>query len=82
MVTVTASEARKNFAKALRQTHDGPVAIEKHGEPEAVLIAPSLFERLLQTAEELDDIAAFDDAMSEEGDNIPWDIAKADLGWV
>lgn len=62
--------------------HSRPVVSKKRGEPEAVLIAPSLYERLLQAAEGLDDIAAFDEAMSEEGDNIPWDVAKADLGWV
>jgi len=32
--------------------------------------------------EDSEDIAAFDEAMAEEGDNIPWDIVKADLGWV
>ncbi|MGH9105475.1 MAG: hypothetical protein ACRDZX_06485 [Acidimicrobiales bacterium] len=26
-------------------------------------------------------IDAFDAAIAEEGDNIPWDQVKADLGW-
>ncbi|MCU4187276.1 hypothetical protein K6U06_23135 [Acidiferrimicrobium sp. IK] len=28
-----------------------------------------------------EDVAAFDAAMAEEGDSIPWDQVKADLGW-
>jgi len=30
----------------------------------------------------LADIAAFDQAMQEEGENIPWEQVKADLGWA
>lgn len=37
--------------------------------------------RLRSAADEIDDIAAFDAAMAEEGPNIPWEQAKADLGW-
>jgi len=32
--------------------------------------------------EELEDIRAFDEAIAEEGENIPWDRIKADLGWT
>ena len=46
------------------------------------MLAPEEFDRLVEAAEELDDIAAFDAAMSEEGENIPWDELKAELGWV
>ena len=28
-----------------------------------------------------EDAAAFDEAMAEEGDNIPWNQVKKDLGW-
>ena len=33
------------------------------------------------SVEEVQDIAAFDEAMAEEGPNIPWEQVKADLGW-
>lgn len=82
MATVTASDARKNFAEMLRQSQDEPVVIEKRGEPEGVLIAPALFEQLMRAAEELEDVSAFDDAMNESGENIPWDAVKVDLGWA
>lgn len=35
----------------------------------------------MSAAEEVNDIAAFDTAMAEEGPNIPWEQVKADLGW-
>jgi antitoxin Phd len=30
--------------------------------------------------EEVEDIAALDDAMAEEGPNLPWEQVRADLG--
>ncbi len=35
----------------------------------------------LEDDEDAEDAAAFDDAMAEEGDNVPWARAKTDLGW-
>ena len=72
MATLSSSDARKNFADTVRRSQTEPVVIERRGRREAVMLAP----------EELDDIAAFDAAMSEEGENIPWDELKAELGWV
>lgn len=82
MVTLTSSDARKNFADAVRRSQVEPVVIERRGQREAVMLAPEEFDRLIEAAEELDDIAAFDSAMAEEGENIPWDEVKAELGWV
>jgi hypothetical protein len=36
---------------------------------------------MLEAYEESQDIAAFDLAMAEAGDNIPWEQVKTDLGW-
>jgi len=82
MVILTSSDARKHFAEAVRRSQDEPVVIERRGKREAVMLAPEEFDRLTEAAEELEDIAAFDAAMAEEGANIPWDEAKAALGWV
>ena len=35
----------------------------------------------LDALAELEDIRAFDDAMAEDGENIPWEQVKAELGW-
>ncbi|MCO5294500.1 MAG: type II toxin-antitoxin system Phd/YefM family antitoxin [Homoserinimonas sp.] len=81
MNSLTVSDARKNFAEALRKAQSEPVVIEKHGEREAVLLSPQVFDRLMDAQDELDDIAAFDEAMAEEGENIPWETVKKELGW-
>jgi antitoxin Phd len=44
------------------------------------VISPERHAELLEAWEEMNDIAAFDEALSEEGDNIPWEQVKADLG--
>ena len=82
MATLSSSDARKNFADTVRRSQTEPVVIERRGRREAVMLAPEEFDCLVEAAEELDDIAAFDAAMSEEGENIPWDELKAELGWV
>ena len=38
--------------------------------------------KMMAAVDDAEDIAAFDAALAEEGDNIPWDEVKADLGWV
>lgn len=82
MATLSSSDARKNFAEVVRKAQTDPVLIEKRGRREAVIIAPELFDKFVEAAEELDDISGFDAAMAEEGENIPWDEVKSELGWV
>lgn len=82
MVTLTSSDARKNFSEVVRNAQISPVTIQKRGRREAVIIAPELYDKFLNAVEELEDTAAFDAAMQEEGANIPWDEVKAQLGWV
>ena len=50
--------------------------------PQVVLVDPEQYDRMVKAAEELADIVAFDQAMAENGDNIPWEQALVDLGWV
>ena len=35
-----------------------------------------------EALEDAEDVVAFDVAMADEGDNIPWGQVKADLGWM
>jgi prevent-host-death family protein len=81
MSTLTASEARKNFASVVETAQTEAVVVERRGEAQAVVISPAQYARLMDAAEEMEDVAAFDAAMAEEGPNIPWDQVKADLGW-
>lgn len=36
----------------------------------------------MEALEDVQDVAAFDGATAEGGDNLPWAQVKADLGWV
>lgn len=81
MSTVTVSEARKSFAAVLETAQHEAVIVERRGEAQAVVLSPSEYQRLMEAAEEIEDVAAFDAAMAEEGPDIPWKQVKADLGW-
>jgi prevent-host-death family protein len=62
MQTLPAREAKNSFGRLIDMSQAGPVAIEKHGRPVAMMISIAEFERL----------SAFDDAywlaMAEKGE--------------
>lgn len=78
---MSASEARQNFATILETAQHEAVMVERRGEVQAVVISPAEYERLLDAAEDAEDVRAFDEAMADEGPNIPWEQVKRDLGW-
>ena len=82
MSTFNITDARPRLPELLALAESGPVFIERRGRRAAVLVSPERYEQMLDAVEEVEDIAAFDAAMAEEGKNIPWAQAKADLGWA
>ena len=82
MSTVSVADARNNFSEILTQSQTEAVIIERRGQRAAVVISPEQYERMLDAFEEAEDVAAFDEAMLEEGPNIPWAQVKKDLGWA
>jgi antitoxin Phd len=82
MTNISVADARNNFSDVLDRSQDEAVFIERRGRRAAVVISPERYERMMEALEESDDVAAFDEAMAEEGPNIPWAQVKADLGWV
>lgn len=81
MSSINVTDARANFSELLVRSHSEAVFVERHGRAEAVVISPEQYERMMDALEEVDDVRAFDAAMADEGENIPWAQAKADLGW-
>jgi prevent-host-death family protein len=81
MSSMGVADARKNFAAVIEQAQHEPVVVERRGQAQAVVVSPEQFERMHQALEELEDIAAFDAAIGEEGENLPWEQVKAELGW-
>jgi PHD/YefM family antitoxin component YafN of YafNO toxin-antitoxin module len=81
MATMNISAARENLPDAVELARTEAVFLERYGRRAAVLVSPERYETLIGALEDAEDIAAFDAAMDEEGPNIPWAQAKADLGW-
>jgi antitoxin Phd len=81
MATMNVSAARDNLPDAVELARTEAVFLERYGRPAAVLLSPERYEQLIAALEDAEDVAAFDAAMQEEGPNIPWEQAKADLGW-
>lgn len=82
MSTISVADARNNFSDVISRSKNEAVFIERRGQRAAVVISPEQYELMLDALEDAEDVTAFDDAMAEEGPNIPWAQAKADLGWV
>lgn len=81
MTSMTISAARQNLPEAVDKAHTEPVILERYGRAVAVLVSPEHYARLVAALQDAEDAEAFDAAMTEEGPNIPWEQAKADLGW-
>ncbi|MDQ0277781.1 prevent-host-death family protein [Arthrobacter silviterrae] len=82
MSTVSVADARNHFSEVIDRSKTEAVFIERRGHRAAVVVSPERYEQMLEALEDAEDVAAFDEAMAEEGPNIPWAQVKADLGWV
>lgn len=80
MSDISISDARENLSAAVSDSRKKPVRILKHGKPVAILINPSMYEKFVESMEELEDIAAFDEATADKTPGIPWHQVKKDLG--
>ena len=81
MATMNISAARESLPDAVELARSEAVFLERYGRRAAVLVSPERYEQLVAALEDAEDVAAFDAALEEEGPNIPWEQAKADLGW-
>jgi antitoxin Phd len=82
MAKMAVSEAREKLSEAVELSRREAVLLERYGRPAAVLVSPDRYAELVEVFEQAEDVVAFDEAMAEEGGNIPWDQVKSDLGWV
>ena len=78
---ISVSKAREKLSEVVEMSQSEPVELEHYGRRAAILISPDQYDAMLEAYEESQDIAAFDLAMAETGDNIPWEQVKSDLGW-
>lgn len=82
MSIVSVADARKHLSDVIARSKSEAVFIERRGQRAAVVVSPEQYERMLEAVEDVEDVAAFDEAMAEEGPSIPWAQVKADLGWA
>lgn len=81
MVKISVSKAREKLSEVVEMSQSEPVELEHYGRRAAVMVSPEQYDEMLEAFEESQDVAAFDEALAEVGDNIPWEQVKADLGW-
>ena len=81
MVKISVSKAREKLSEVVELSQSEPVELEHYGRRAAILLSPERYDAMLEAFEEAQDIAAFDAALLEAGDSIPWEQVKIDLGW-
>ena len=81
MVRISVSKAREKLSEMVEMSQTEPVELEHYGRRAAILISPDQYDEMREALEESQDVAAFDIALAEVGDNIPWEQVKSDLGW-
>jgi antitoxin Phd len=81
MSSVSVADARMHLSDVIARSQEEAVFIERRGQRAAVVVSPEQYERMVEALEDAEDNAAFDEAMAEEGENIPWGQVKRDLGW-
>lgn len=72
MTSMQVHEAQGDMPKVIALAASEAVVLEQQSDAVAVVISPDRYEELMDAYEELQDIVDFDDALSEEGPNIPW----------
>ena len=80
MGQMTATDAREHFSDALAATNREPVFITRHGKRIAALVTAEFYERAVEALEDAEDLAAAHAAREEDGESIPWEVVKAELG--
>ena len=81
MVKISVSKAREKLSEVVKMSQIEPVELEHYGRRAAVIVSPTQYDEMLEALEESHDVAAFDAALTDPGDNIPWEQVKRDLGW-
>ena len=79
---ISVSKARERLSEVVEMSQSEPVVLELYGKRAAVMVSPDQYDAMLEALEEASDIEAFDAALTEDGDNIPWEQVKRDLGWA
>ena len=81
MSEVAVSEARNRLAEVIEESRRSgeAISVTRRGRRVAVIIDSDAFDRLVETADDVDDRRELDAARADD-DYVPWDDVKAMLG--
>lgn len=78
------SEARSRLASIIDDARHEPVYLTRRNKRVAAVVDADVLDRLLEAAEDLDDLQALEDAKAENerhgGEPVPWEDFKRELG--
>jgi prevent-host-death family protein len=81
---VSISEARGRLTSIIDDARHEPVYLTRRNKRVAAVVDAAVLDRLLEAAEDLDDLVAYDEAVAESarigGENVRWDDLKRELG--
>lgn len=81
---ISVSDARRHFSDLLDRATDDPVFISRRGKRVAAIVDVATFDRLVELAEDMEDVRAAEEAREEmertTAEPIPWAEVKAELG--
>jgi prevent-host-death family protein len=81
---VSISEARGRLASIIDDARHEPVYLTRRNKRVAAVVDADVLDRLLEAAEDLDDLQALEDARIENerlgGENVQWEDLKRELG--
>lgn len=77
---ITATKAREQLGRLIDRAHSEPVYLTRHNRRVGAIVNVDTLERLMEAAEELDDISAYDAAKAENGENVSLDELRRELG--
>ncbi|UWD82490.1 type II toxin-antitoxin system Phd/YefM family antitoxin [Curtobacterium flaccumfaciens] len=84
MSELSISEARGRLASIIDDARHEPVYLTRRNKRVAAVVDAAVLDRLLEAAEDLDDLVAYDEAVAESarigGENVKWDDLKRELG--
>ncbi|WIB77359.1 type II toxin-antitoxin system Phd/YefM family antitoxin [Curtobacterium sp. MCPF17_002] len=84
MSEVSISEARSRLASIIDDARHEPVYLTRRNKRVAAVVDADVLDRLLEAAEDLDDLQALEESRLESerlgGENIKWDDLKRELG--
>jgi prevent-host-death family protein len=80
MTDISITSARADLAETIKSARKKPIRITSRGQTQAVIISPSLYEKMIEAMEEIEDLSAYDAALADKEPAIPWEQVKKDLG--